>query len=286
MNNPILQIVAVAPGLLLIWVLYKRDIYEPEPIRDLLLAGLSGLLAALLAGLVGLPFGLTALPLAEGPLTREVLVRVGVFSAKVGIIEEGAKLAMVMIFFYRRAQFNEPMDGVIYTAAVAIGFATIENVGYTLLGGLQTGLIRAITAVPLHAFCSGIMGYFVGVAHFRKPALGRIAAGWAIAAFIHAVYDFFAIAFHASVGMVLVFCVGIVIVSGTLLHFMVRALLRASPFRALSEKFKVVKNMGHDGWYKLQCLQCGHRFMGRLQGRVSCRNDACLNFHDLPAPNS
>lgn len=81
------------------------------------------------------------------------------------------------------------MDGILYTAAASLGFAMLENVLYVGTN-IVTGIVRAFTAVPLHAIASGLMGYFVGRARFsRDHAPLWIVAGLALAVFIHGTYD-------------------------------------------------------------------------------------------------
>src|SRR5262245_18594707 len=48
----------------------------------------------------------------------------------VGPIEELLKLLVVYLYAYRREEFDEPLDGVIFSAAAALGFAAVENVFY------------------------------------------------------------------------------------------------------------------------------------------------------------
>ena len=49
-------------------------------------------------------------------------------------------------------RYNSNVDGIVYTSFVALGFATVENILYTISGGITTGIVRAVTTVPAHAF--------------------------------------------------------------------------------------------------------------------------------------
>ena len=40
----------------------------------------------------------------------------------------------------------------------AVGFAIYENIMYVAMYGMQTAIVRAFTAIPLHAFCGAFMG--------------------------------------------------------------------------------------------------------------------------------
>ena len=60
------------------------------------------------------------------------------------------------------------MDALVYGVAASLGFAAFENFEY-VTGSLQDSVelassvawLRAFTAVPLHAMCGAIMGYFL-----------------------------------------------------------------------------------------------------------------------------
>ena len=56
--------------------------------------------------------------------------RLILFILVVGPVEELLKLLAVYYYTYRRPEFDEPLDGVIYGATAALGFAAIENVVY------------------------------------------------------------------------------------------------------------------------------------------------------------
>ncbi len=78
----------------------------------------------------------------------------------------------------------------VYGVAASLGFATFENLLYVGQSGLAVALMRALTAVPSHAFLGAIMGYYVGRARFAASGRGR----WLWTAFwvptlLHGVYD-------------------------------------------------------------------------------------------------
>ncbi len=111
----------------------------------------------------------------------------------VGLAEESWKFLVVRLYAWRRPEFSEPYDGILYAAAAALGFATIENVLYVLNSGFHVGLLRAILAVPGHAFYGVLMGFFLGEARFagsgtRSVILTLVGLGAAVLA--HGLYDF------------------------------------------------------------------------------------------------
>src|SRR5436853_481905 len=75
----------------------------------------------------------------------------------IGFSEEGCKYIMLRFYADRNKAFNEPFDGIIYSVMVSMGFATLENIGYVLNYGFQTGLVRMFLSVPSHAAFAVLM---------------------------------------------------------------------------------------------------------------------------------
>ncbi len=181
---------AVAPGGALVLFFYMRDRYNREPFFPLLMTFLLGVGALLPAMLTSL-----ALQRLTGWTSRSANLLHLFLGALliVGLVEEGWKFVAVRLYSYRRPEFDEPYDGILYSVMASLGFATVENVLYVLEGGVGTGVLRALLAVPSHAFYGVLMGYFLGEAKF---APGRVRAallslgGLGLAVLAHAVYDF------------------------------------------------------------------------------------------------
>lgn len=182
--------VALAPVAFLFSVVYLQDKYDREPLRMLVISFFLGILIAVpavylevnLERLLGLNSG--------GGFQNTLLNAMLVVAAS----EEGLKFLALRGFAYRSRHFDEPYDGIMYAVAVSLGFAAIENVLYVMQFGLTTGFFRAFTAVPGHAMMGVVMGYFVGLAKFRKSGWERartLGVGLLSAILIHGLYDFF-----------------------------------------------------------------------------------------------
>ncbi len=154
-----------APGFFWLWYIYRRDL-EPEPlhlIRNCFIAGMGAVIAV---GLLGAPA--KALP------SWVVAVIVA------PVIEECIKFGACYAVAYRDKDFNEPMDGVVCAVAVALGFASLENVFY-LFDAMKQGissltfttLVRAFFTVPGHALFGIMWGYALGRAKFEDQQRGR-----------------------------------------------------------------------------------------------------------------
>jgi len=110
-----------------------------------------------------------------------------------GLCEEYIKLLIIRHYAYYKSSFNGVMDGIIYTVVVSMGFACMENIIYVMNSSWHNAIARGFTAVPLHAVCSGLMGYYIGQAKLAKTKeeeKSLIYKGLWQAVAIHGLYDF------------------------------------------------------------------------------------------------
>jgi len=180
---------AVAPALLILGYMIRQDRGRPEPkglVMLVFLLGLAGIVPAVLLEILveslASVFYFSPLLIA---LFRAFLVA--------ALCEEGIKYLIVMRTVYRNPAFDEVMDGILYAVVAGLGFACMENILYVMGSGVLTALLRAFTAVPMHALAAGIMGYFLGLAKFapnpaREQEYKIRGLTWAV--FIHGGYDF------------------------------------------------------------------------------------------------
>ena len=185
--NPFLVALAVAPALIICFVIYRVDRYDKESHWQLIICFVLGMLITFPAMHIeayGESFGLNQ----PGHLGKLILLSFIV----VGLTEELTKFAVLIFYAYPRRAFNEPLDGIVYSVMIAMGFATLENIIYADRFGLETTVLRAFTAVPAHAVFGVFMGYYVGLAKFsKKNKIALIAIGVVLAAVVHGTYDFF-----------------------------------------------------------------------------------------------
>jgi RsiW-degrading membrane proteinase PrsW (M82 family) len=179
---------AVIPSLLLLWYILARD-RNPEP-RGLVLK------TFLLGTVICVPvvpsatylqaLGMELFPaLGDGALNKAFL--------GAAIPEEVFKFLVLRWYVWRQHAFDEPLDGVVYGATASLGFATLENILYVGEHGLVVAVLRALTAVPGHAFTGVVMGAFLGRARFAEPSrrFWLLAAGLGWAILLHGAYDAF-----------------------------------------------------------------------------------------------
>jgi len=194
---------------------YLKDRLRPEPRRLLFAAFVLGGLSALLA--VGLFRLLPLLGLPATPGVGQAAI-LAYCVAIVGPIEEGAKFAVARGIVFRWHAFDEPIDGVVYAAVVAIGFATVENLLYIPLLDWPHQLARALASPLTHSLFAAIWGYGVGRAFFtERGGFRRFAwqAGTLVGSMIvHGVYDYLLLARGATLtagAIVLVLWVGLIV---------------------------------------------------------------------------
>jgi RsiW-degrading membrane proteinase PrsW (M82 family) len=198
-----LILIAVAPAAALFLFFYFRDKYRREPIGILLVTFCLGAAALVPAAVTSLSLQkLTGWNSSTPSLVQAFLGAMLI----VGFVEEGAKFLVVRFYAYHRPEFDEPYDGIMYSVAAALGFATLENTIYIFSNGAGIGVMRALLAMPSHAFDGVLMGYFLGEAKFaRSDRVGNwlSALGFGLAVIAHGLYDFIVFALDKRPLMIL-----------------------------------------------------------------------------------
>lgn len=240
------------PALAYLTLLWTFDRHEREPWWALLTTFAAGGLCAVLAAELELWIhGLW--PYLDALRTGDP---VGAAKAAFGVVapvEEAVKLVPVLLLT-RTDLLDEPVDGVVYAGATALGFAAWEGLLFAQQGGDHWTLAaRAVLAMPGHLCFSGLWGAAVGAAKFW----GRyrwVPPVWLAATGAHGLYDYLLMAeggLHRG---------GVVAVLGltaalTALGF--RALLDASPYRVVP---------GHAG----RCGRCGREHRAEARFCAGC----------------
>ena len=105
----------------------------------------------------------------------------------IGVIEEGLKF-IAASSIAKNKHFDEPIDGLIYATAAALGFATLENVGYMLKGGADLILVRGPISTLGHILFSLTWGYAMSLRRF-KGARNVLRRGWLLGALLHTLFN-------------------------------------------------------------------------------------------------
>jgi RsiW-degrading membrane proteinase PrsW (M82 family) len=178
-------LLAVSPALAICWYIFHNDRYEKEPLWLVFLAfafGVFSVFPAVISSLIGGQFFNIS----------ENFINTGIYAfLVVALSEEFAKFFFLRYIFFKRKEFNEPYDGIVYAIMIGMGFATFENILYVSDGGTAVGLARMITAIPAHAIFAISMGFHIGLSKFdltHRNELMRRALVFPI--LLHGAYDF------------------------------------------------------------------------------------------------
>ncbi len=114
------------------------------------------------------------------------------FTLEAGLPEEAVKLFAILVLARWRREFDEPIDGIVYAAAAAIGFSCIEEYGYLAEGRLHAAAfaVRATRCPAIHVFLTSIIGYALGKNLGKGPRqFPVIMIALLVAASLHGLYD-------------------------------------------------------------------------------------------------
>src|SRR5882757_3139082 len=159
---------AVAPALLILWLVIATD-ERPGPPIKVWTAFLLGAASISLLGAIRAPF-VSLLAAPENPWVAQVLH--SVFG--VALPEETVKILVIVAISARRRRFADPMDTVVYGAAAGLGFAAYENLAYLVQHAdmwRTLAALRSVLTVPFHGALGVIAGAYLAIAR-SGTALG------------------------------------------------------------------------------------------------------------------
>ena len=158
----ILFTVSVLPVVLFGLYIYKKD-REKESARLLVKLFLGGIGSCFLVSIVSLILELIFPFLSSNVKDLNLIELLIYVFIGIALVEESCKWVMAYKISYNDKGFDELYDAILYCVFVALGFACFENLLYVYNGGVGTGILRALLAVPGHA-CDGMfMGYYLGL---------------------------------------------------------------------------------------------------------------------------
>ena len=137
---------------------------------------------------------------------------------RAAFLEEGIKFALLIFFCVRLSDLNEPMDAIVYGAAIGLGYAAIENIGYLNYGDLETAWTLSIVKVryiPLlmHLGFGVLMGWLLSLNLFEERSLFKrrlmLILALAIPVIFHGSYNYLR-AFQVFPILTLIMTIGII----------------------------------------------------------------------------
>ena len=223
-------ILALVPLTIVLFGIRWIDRWEPEPFGILLFAFFWGAGVSIVLALTVDTAAQIAIGARGGPTSATDLLQSVV---QAPIVEETAKgFGVLLIFLVARKYFDGPVDGIVYAATVAAGFAFSENIQYfgvqiSTEGGFDGSVaeiffIRGLLSPFAHVMFTSMTGLFIGIAArqgSRILAIGLFFVGLIPAILLHAlwngaleiVYDFYGYYALVQVPLFAIAVVGVVL---------------------------------------------------------------------------
>ena len=187
-------IIAVLPVPIYVTFVLWLDRYETEPAWMLAAAFFWGAMVAVFFAIVVNSIGSA---IVHEMFDAEVADFYGmVISAP--LVEETAKaVALLILFLWKKDEFDGVLDGIVYASMVGLGFAMTENIKYygeAVLEGDAVGVfvVRGLFSPYAHPLFTSMTGIGLGLA---RESSGRVAkfflpvVGFALAVTLHAVWN-------------------------------------------------------------------------------------------------
>jgi protease PrsW len=193
-------ILALVPLTIVLFGIRWLDRWEPEPRTGLIFAFLWGAGVSVLIALI-VDFNVSEQIAVSGGGSNKTVLLQTVIQAP--IVEEFAKgLGILLIFIVGRRFFDGPVDGIVYGATIAGGFAFTENIQYFGLqlaesGGFDSNVveiffIRGILSPFAHVMFTSMTGLLIGLAARRGSillAIGAFLVGLVPAILLHMIWN-------------------------------------------------------------------------------------------------
>jgi RsiW-degrading membrane proteinase PrsW (M82 family) len=199
------------PALFYAAIVYWLDRFEKEPLRLLAGAFLWGAVVATIGAIIATTVLQVGLEVFTGNPALAEITGTTLFAP---LVEESLKgLAVLIIFLAFPHEFDSVLDGIVYAAITALGFAATENVLYLYFQGYSsegtTGLVvlfvlRVLLGGWGHAVYTAFIGIGLAVARLRRGWAIKLAApvlGWGMAVFLHALHNTMATILGAQLGL-------------------------------------------------------------------------------------
>jgi RsiW-degrading membrane proteinase PrsW (M82 family) len=192
-------------------VVYWLDRFEKEPLRLLVGAFVWGAVVATIGAIIAT----TVLQLSVEIITgNAALAELTGTTLLAPLVEESLKGgAVLLIFLIFPHEFDSVLDGIVYAAITALGFAATENVlylyfqGYTSDGAAGLAVLfvlRVLLGGWGHAVYTSFIGIGLAVARLQRGWAIKLLApvlGWSVAVLLHALHNGMATILGASLGL-------------------------------------------------------------------------------------
>ena len=164
---------------------------------------------------------------------------------RAAFLEEGIKFAILLFFCVRLSDLNEPMDAIVYGAAIGLGYAAMENIPYLNTGDPETAwTMEAVTGryypLIMHLGFGVVMGWLLSLNLFEETSKFKrklmLILALLVPVIFHGVYNFY--------GTVAVFPILTLIMVITIIYF-----YRREQFKRITEDMDKAKIENIDVFY-------------------------------------
>jgi RsiW-degrading membrane proteinase PrsW (M82 family) len=175
----------IAPAIMIILALLSFKIMDRKTFKSYLGSYFLGILAVIpmiLALVVANHFGMV-----HDRSIRRILF----FSFfLVGFFAEFSKYLLLRFYFLPKDLISKPVDGILYSVNIALGFATVANIYFSLQWSGLLSIHIVNFSLPFANLLFGvIMGFFLGMAKFRTNYIDSL-TGLGTAIFFQGFYNF------------------------------------------------------------------------------------------------
>jgi RsiW-degrading membrane proteinase PrsW (M82 family) len=260
-------------------IVYWLDRYEKEPAKLLVGAFVWGAVVATFGAIIWT----TVLQLGVGALVGESAADFAGTTLLAPVVEEVLKgLAVAIIFIAFPEEFDSVLDGMVYGAITALGFAATENVLYLFFLGYQEGgyaemltlfVLRVILGGWGHAVYTAFTGMGLAIGRLRRGPGNRLVfplLGLTVAIFLHSLHNTMATILGERLGLaglgatLLIDWLG----WGIALAVVIWAILRERRWMAIYLREEVDLGVISAEQYATAC-SLGGRVEARMRGRAS-----------------
>lgn len=182
----ILILISIIPVIILLKFTFDKDKIEKEPLSLLFRLFMMGSLSAVIV--LFLSKSLTSLISIDNNFYTSFV--------EISLIEEICKWISIYVITWKHKDFDYKFDAIVYSIFVSLGFALVENIGYSIHYGITTALLRAVISVPGHCFFAIYMGYYLGLAKMyysknqRKNGSNYAIYSILVPTALHGIYNF------------------------------------------------------------------------------------------------
>lgn len=183
-------ILAITPVMCFLYWIYKRDKYDKEPLIKLFKYFVLGIIVSLIS-IFSERF------LIKFDIYQDIISDLYISFIVAAFTEEVLKAIILIPTLAKEKDFNEKLDGIVYSVSLSLGFATVENIIYLMKENLESsielGLTRGLISIPAHIMFAITMGYYISKFKFEKnkdKKIKYLIKSVIIPILLHGIFDF------------------------------------------------------------------------------------------------